>query len=377
MEVLRERMRASLDWRRVLAIANWHGVVPLVETAITDLGRCGVPDEEVSAIQSAFLRLAADSLVYARELARIMACLADWNVPAIAFKGPALAISFYGNIALRKCTDLDVLTALPDIANALEALRSLGYELHPRNGFGSPAGLRTEKDYLLECAASFKVELHWAAAERSFCFRMPFHEIWRRREHVVLFDRRVPAPHPEDLLLLLSVHGTRHCWRALKWICDLAFVIKQRPDIEWPRVCARAAEARCLRMLLIGLTLSRDLTRVPLPEVVDRHLEQDRAAAIISADLRERLLANRGIPFDLERTLYYVRSHERWVDRARMVGCYVADNSRPGARDREWIRLPGFLSFLYWPIRIARVLHCHWGDTIKPLLSTVAHRNAH
>jgi hypothetical protein len=377
MERVRALVRAAPEWERVLATARWHGIIPLLHSCIVEGGFTDIPSEVRSAIDAEFLRLAADGLLYARELARIMVCLETADVPAIAFKGPALAIALCGKASLRQCRDLDVLVAKEQIPKALERLRSCGYE-HDHDSQDAGRLWRTEKDFLLVHGESrFKVELHWAVAAPSFYVRMPFDDIWRRRASISVLENRVAVPHPEDLVLLLCVHGTRHCWAALKWICDIAGVVQKYPEIDWGRLCARARDLGCLRMLLIGLALAREVIRIDLPVEIERALERDRAVDAISADLSARLLSKTETWFDFERTLCYVRSHERWWDRIRMVGSYIGRNLKPDVRDREFIRLPASLVPLYLPLRIGRVLYRHWSDTGRPLLASLMHRNAH
>ena len=254
---------------------------------------------------------------------------------------------------------------------------SHGYERCVTDEVDDAALFRTEKDYLLVHGASrFKIELHWAVATPSFYIRTPFDEIWRRREYVSVLDSPVAVPHTEDLLLLLAVHGTRHCWASLKWIRDIAELVRQCPDMEWGRVCARATELGCRRMLLIGLALARDVLGTTLPAAIEREIDQDRAAEAIATTLDARLLRRTEPWFHYERTLCYVRSHERWYDRARMVASYIVGNLRPDERDREFIRLPGGLGLLYWPIRIVRVICRHWRHAGKPLLAAVMYRSA-
>ena len=105
----RALIQSGLDWTRVLSIARWHGVVPLLHSAIVESGITEIPEYAASAIRTEFLRQSADGLLYARELTRIMAVLDKYKVRAVAFKGPALAIRLFTKASLRHCRDLDLL----------------------------------------------------------------------------------------------------------------------------------------------------------------------------------------------------------------------------------------------------------------------------
>lgn len=377
-EHARTLIRSGVEWTRVLSIARWHGVVPLLHTAIVNSGLAEIPHQAASAIRAEFLRQTADSLLYARELVRVMAALEENKVRAVAFKGPALAKRLYNKASLRQCRDLDLLVAQNDLPKALNILHSHGYERCTDHGADDASLFRTEKDYLVVNAASlFKVELHWAIAEPSFYIRTPFDAIWSRRESVSVLGAAIPVPHTDDLLLLLCIHGARHCWASLKWICDIDELVRQCPNIAWRQLCERASDLGCRRMLLIGLRLAKDVLGTALPAAIEQEIDRDPAVEAVSANLHAKLLSNSGVWFDHERIICYVRSHERWYDRARMVTSYMVGNLRPNERDREFIRLPTSLSLAYWPIRIIRVVYRHWRDAGKPLLASVICRNQH
>src|SRR3712207_8653927 len=40
-------------------------------------------------------------------------------------------------------------------------------------------------------------------------------------------------------LLILCVHGTKHIWGRLSWICDVAELLRTQPDMDWEYVLDR------------------------------------------------------------------------------------------------------------------------------------------
>ena len=369
---MRALASAAPDWARVLSIAHWHGIVPLLRTALVECGAADIPIQAERTISAEFLRQTADNILYARELARVMDRLQVNGVRCLAFKGPALAMLAYGTTSLRRCRDLDILTAEQDVPKAIDVVRREGYEVDSTDSLEARLLSPDEKDLLLvHRTRSFKIELHWAVAGRSFHIRTPFDEIWQRRQYISVFETRVAAPGPEDLLLLLSIHGTRHCWASLKWICDIAQLVTKYPGLDWRELFRRAAELGCLRMVLVGLTLARRSLGTNLPVSIERQVAADRTVERLSADLYARLFRSTETWFEFERVWCYARSHDRWYDRARTVAAYVRANLRPDARDREFVSLPAYLTALYWPLRPIRVLHKHWRDAAKPLLASL------
>jgi hypothetical protein len=156
-----------------------------------------------------------------------------------------------------------------------------------------------------------------------------------------------------DLLFSLCVHGSRHLWERLGWICDIAELIV-RHEINWPALLQRAAAADSERMFLLGLHLAHKLLDAPLPVVV-----QQRCAA----DARLELLANNVVihlfngPTHVPATSteifkYNIGVRKSLAARAR----YFVHMLRPTDSDFGSRPLPGGLSFAYYLIRPFRLL---------------------
>ena len=50
--------------------------------------------------------------------------------------------------------------------------------------------------------------------------------LWERVGRVPLGGNSVPSFAPEDMLLILCVYGSKHTWGRLKWVCDIAELIR-------------------------------------------------------------------------------------------------------------------------------------------------------
>jgi len=84
----------------------------------------------------------------------------------------------------------------------------------------------------------------------------PFDLVWGHSSSPVVF---------EDTLLLLCMHGAKHCWSRLAWICDLAELIGSRSNMDWDALVDRAAACGAERMLYLGLNLASDFLGAQLP----------------------------------------------------------------------------------------------------------------
>jgi hypothetical protein len=115
--------------------------------------------------------------------------------------------------------------------------------------------------------------------------------MWQRLGAVTLLGRTVASFAPEDQLHLLTIHGSKHLWERLAWVCDIAGILhasaahaaapSMRGDdgaaaLDWERLLGSAREAGSTRMLFLGLMLARRLLDAPVPPEVERLVEAER-----------------------------------------------------------------------------------------------------
>src|ERR1041385_9192628 len=95
------------------------------------------------------------------------------------------------------------------------------------------------------------VELHWEVAPDLFASTVSAEQLWQNLVTIDLNGTQVKTLSPDDLLFSLCVHGSRHLWERLCWICDVAELITKQ-TFNWTALLERAASADCERMFLLG-----------------------------------------------------------------------------------------------------------------------------
>ncbi|MFN2399113.1 MAG: nucleotidyltransferase family protein, partial [Gemmatimonadaceae bacterium] len=266
----------AVRWHALHRVARRHGVVPQLYAALRKALRV-VPESILAALKQECDANAVRNLGMTSELVRVIRALERSGVAALAYKGPALALQAYGSLAARQFGDLDILVRRSDIARARSALGAIGY-----GGDAWPlvadenAYLRRAHVHVFSGADGTRLELHWEFAPPELPVRLNVDEMWDRLQRIRLGDVNALALGPEDLLLVLCVHGCRHVWARLKGVCDVAQVILHLP-LEWPVVFDRAQKLDAQRMLYLGLALSRDLLHVPVAPEINAIVDADPA----------------------------------------------------------------------------------------------------
>lgn len=350
---MRLALEADMDWSYLQTLATSHGMLPLLYRAIQQSDAHPVLD--AVSLEEDFLETARRNLQLTGDLLAILDRLAAIGVRALPYKGPTLAALAYGDVSDRRFVDLDVLIDPRDLQRAGAELEALGYDpefrldLRDRRLY-----IRSQSDLTFARREPISVvELQWGIAPPYFSFPIRFDELWARRQSVVLGGREAPTPGPDDLVILLCVHASKHLWERLAWISDVAHLI-DRAAIDWDGVLQEARRRGALRMILLGLHLSRGLLGSSVPTEVRDAIRKDPGVRRLAQELAGSLfLPIREEPRLLSRSLLHVRMRERAWDRVLYVSRVVF---RPNEADWRSVRLPVFLHPAYYamrPIRIA------------------------
>lgn len=352
-----ELLRGTIDWDSLRRAAIRHGLLPLLYRLLSGSLAELVPAQRLQDLRRLFQQNAARNLYQTGELCRLLRLFAANGIEAIPYKGPALAVCAYGDVALRQFVDLDVLVRRRDVQRASALLAADGYEPHFRlDADAERAFMRLSYVQLFTRDAGQRaVELHWAIAPRFFSFPLRTDALWERAETVSLGRMRALAPAPDDLLLLLAVHGAKDLWERLEWVAGLAEIIRRRgADIDWPRLTRRAEGLGAARMLRLALALARTLLDAPLPADVQGWLAADAAVEALRLEVCARLFAFETTRQSVRSTAsFHLRARERARDRVRYCAL-LALTTTPV--DWATVRLPRPLGFVYYVLRPFRLM---------------------
>lgn len=345
----------SFDWEYVARLARRHAVVPLVHRALQTYARGAAPEPVRKALSEKYRANAARNVLLAGELLRVSKLFESEGVGALAYKGPALAVAAYGDLSLRRFVDLDVIVRERDVERASGLLRELGYAAQGFTPEQESALARTQHavSYTRD-GGRLMVELHRDVSTKDFADVSLDEGAWERASRVAVLNGSVAAPSAEDLLLALCVHGTKHLWERLAWVCDVAGLVNSHEELDWSVVFERASAARVERMLLLGLTLARELVGVKLPEEVLRKVREDEAAARLASDAARRMFD--GAEYRPAGFLRSVGFNLRARGRARERLRYFRFILTPTDGDLAALALPARLNFIYYLLRPFRLL---------------------
>lgn len=369
-EKLEALLQCAVDWRSLLQMASWHGMMSTLYKKV-DAYSVDVPTPIVSELKTVFNLNSLRNRALTQELLRLMVLFESNNIAAIPFKGPVSAVEIYGSLSLRQFSDLDILVRPHDFAKAKSLLLEDRYRRsQPIQGIANVeaeelALMQSRGEYsLCHKNGHFLIDLH----ERLIAGEFPllsadFGIFWQRLSPITLLGTEVLSFCIEDLLLYLCIHGSKDLWRKLSWVCDIAMLIHNHPTINWALIIERSQKLESEQMLWLGISLAKDLLKIPLPEVASKRLEthfrKQALANQIQAQLTSGILPSAIVYSKLQRVLFHGQIVENKSDRLRYY-LRVASNMllhplRPNINDKAFVSLPENLHLLYYLIRPFRL----------------------
>jgi len=355
----------GLDWNRLLDAAATHGLGPMLYSRLRSEPPDGVPPAVLESLRDQFRAGAVQSLQLTGELSKLLDAFRAAGVPLAVFKGPLLA-RLYPNPAMRGFLDIDVLVRPADVRKAIGLILSLGYRPFSRLGKGDDTRFVwwNRECMLVREDGGGVFDLHWALAPAHYPCRPDFAAAWTRLVAVPLEGRLVPTLAPEDLLVVLCVHGAKHSWAALGWLCDISLLIAREPGLDWDAVQQRAREWQSWRALALGLLLAHDLLAAPVPQALLLAANADPAVTKLAAEVKDRLDRLAGRPKSVTENLSF---HWRLGDNLwRSMRFVAATVILPTEADADAMPLPSFLFPAYYVLRPLRLLAKHAWLTIAP-----------
>lgn len=341
----RELLASPVNWPHLVERAYAQGVYPLVYSNLRELGFFGVPDAIGTELKRAYLANAIRNQLLSQELAHLLRRLSDARILAIPLKGIALAESLYGDPATRVSTDIDLLVPPPQRDDAIEIIRAAGYRDVFDDSFFRKIDLRYGRHYAFRrdyTGCSTDVELHWRLIQHSSQDQDAVADLWAEAQPRQCFGAPAHCLSPEWEFLYLAIHAADHGWQGLKWLVDLHHLSITRPP-DWQRVKEKAEQFGFERVVLRTLITCSRLLGTPLPDAYK--------CASFATDLRLSAFELSSDPF--EAPFAHLELLPRPWDKLRYLANVVVV---PKPADREFVRLPEAVSFLYYPLRAFRLL---------------------
>lgn len=366
-----EREGESPD--RVIALCNAHGVLPLVYHSLQRLRRNGrlacAPDllqSVLKSMQVEYKEVARFNMLLSAELNRMTASLMEAGIHTIALKGPTLAQLAYGDITLRQFGDLDILV---DEEHAFMAANTVLNDGHtaplPVALLSSRTYLNVAKDYSLVGATGYvHTELHWRLFEKKYtkADTVAINAKERTGLQTVHINTKPIATLSNELLIVyLCLHGAKHAFERLLWLCDIDRMIRSC-NVDWEKASNIARDTHSLRSFHLGLRLTHALLHTPIPANVLSRIdtEKDNGLMPLTLQLMTRTKRVQGILNQNRQTFLY--QLKLFDTPSLALRFYLRTLFGTSTKDCQTFQLPDSIRFFYPFLRPFRLAAYYFGQ---------------
>ena len=233
-------------WERLAAVAESHGVAPIVGANL-----------KLERLERAFFENVLIKAQEAERLARGIARLREAGYQVMLLKGTALDLLVYREPWVTTSKDADLLLR-PErrLAEDEKAVRRSLYRS------GIECDVPRHHDLDMNGVLPVRYDRIWAAARR-----VDYHG----QEAFVMAN--------EDLLISLCINSCRKRFFRLKHLFDIAESTR-RLELDWDRLAARAREDRCEGIVYAALHVTRETLGCRVPDLGILRVPRLRAAVI-------------------------------------------------------------------------------------------------
>jgi len=273
----------KVNWALLFQLAHYHKVSLLLHTGINlwthkDL----VPPAFKQALKKKKFQIARQNLFQSKSLLQILSLFQEHKIKVIPYKGIVLSKKIYGDIGMRRSSDLDLLIAFSDFEKVKKLLLEEGF----KENFVLPG--QFEKDRIkYGCEYGFilqkpnqpkvSIDLHWSVGDKIQQLNLSYHDFSPFIQKDKLFGVTADFFSPEGLFLSTSIHHSKEQWRSLSYITDITgLLLAHHKTFDWDKLVKVAQQKKIENILYLSLGMAQSFIAFPMPTMLHQKLKQQK-----------------------------------------------------------------------------------------------------
>ena len=280
----------SVDWSRLYRRADVHSVRPQLAQLTEQVSPGLIPGDFRVLINKSYHDNLFDQISYLAEYMRVSQMLEREGIIIVPFKGFRLAHDYYGDLGGREGADIDVFTEFRHLDKIREMMLAAGYVIEkPMAGFSSDDLARRAGEYNFQLLDGerclFHFEFHWRMTSPVYGMGISMDDLSSQVVPGFIQGQAVQRFTPSaDLLLTVMHHGGKDPFNELKYVHDIAAIMRRQDEIDWEWVLELSRRFRLERLVCVAVRMTNELFATPVP---------DRLAGEVGSGVTGRLSRNR------------------------------------------------------------------------------------
>ncbi|AQG78238.1 nucleotidyltransferase family protein [Spirosoma montaniterrae] len=310
----------SLDWPRVIALAERHRLTPFLYYWLRS--ESDIPAEIVGKLHNECRVIAADNLLKHHHYQTVKQFFNAHGIDHWPLKGIFLAHDVYPESSLRPTGDLDLVINHDDVIRCVTLLRQEGYHLNRKQSLywqRSPRSVLTDWWEMslfkpFSAGSQFDIDLHWGVAHidhHYHLFKLPD----LCRDPALLIEQQI--------VLLVVHHGVNNVWQHIFYLNDLYFLL-QKTDLNWFWLLNELRQHDIDRVFLTGLNLCQRYWSLTLPDALLTDVRHERIQVMATAC--ERRWDNPPVSLSrlvLVKLFFFLNAQTRFTRQLRALRTFV------------------------------------------------------
>lgn len=307
---------SGVNWEKLVKLARRHRVLPLLHKGLNQF-QSDVPDGIKQRLKEKATFVTRKNLHHLKALIHLAKLFKD--IDWLPYKGVVLAQTAYNNLSTRQSSDIDILIRKEDYYQVKEILQNAGF-------FCSELPPQVEKNLLrynceqkfqffIDGQLQFDLDLHWQIGNQALQLDFILDDFIPYTSPVDLYEQSIQQLTPEALLFITCLHhGGKENWWSLKYLADVAAILTNfQQEFDWDVVIKLAKQKGMLKIVLIGIALTRDLLQIDLPVTIQQLIKQNHLQSYITQHLYS---LSKPLPENFEFTLFHKRMRSHFFTRS-------------------------------------------------------------
>jgi len=359
----------QIDWDYLLGLAIDQGMFPLLHLGLKETRQDSVPDKVLNDLKAYYFENTQSNIMLLGELVNLLKLLDENGIEAVPFKGVQLSKVLYNSFSIRQAGDIDILAKPEDVLRIIEIIQERGYEpLYPYSTNQQIAILNTSHENrfnLVDLKRRLSVEVHWRVFTRDLIGSRETKFIWDNLEETTLQDVNIKVFKPDIMVMYLCFHAFKHNWSRIFVTWEIDKYLSQYPNLDWPWILDHVNNFGGENVLLLSLSLTRELFEIDLPQIIDERIKRNQYLQEMVRKIR--LTPNR-YQLEVIRELDVRSLRDQFTIQGNLparIKQFLRFALIPNHFDITTVDLPPGFHFLYFAVRPLRLV----GKGIKRVFS--------